>query len=143
MLEVDPGREVINNETFQATLMGSSKITIHLMPNDGEAIVKVNGFDFYSFKLVTEDNEFFILAQGPSLEGVLSVYRNLRENYEYRLRYNESGQFFIKEMELQRTFENSNAGETIRKNWFKRNLSPIGMYHFFLFMAKVFEDLQL
>jgi hypothetical protein len=69
------------------------------MPNDGEAIVKVNGFDFYSFKLVKEDNEFFILTQGPSLEGVLSVYRNLRENYEYRLRYNESGQFFIKEME--------------------------------------------
>jgi uncharacterized protein YjbI with pentapeptide repeats len=39
-----------------------------------------------------------------SLELVLSVYRNLRENYEFRLRYDDAGKFFIKEMELKRKY---------------------------------------
>ena len=34
----------------------------------------------------------------------MAVYRNLRENYEYRLRYDEAGKFFIKEMELKRKY---------------------------------------
>ena len=33
-----------------------------------------------------------------------AVYRNLRENYEFRLRYDEAGKFFIKEMELKRRY---------------------------------------
>jgi hypothetical protein len=32
----------------------------------------------------------------------MAIYRNLRENYEYRLRYDEAGEFFIREMELKR-----------------------------------------
>jgi uncharacterized protein YeeX (DUF496 family) len=39
-----------------------------------------------------------------SLEDVVSVYRNLRENYEFRLRYDDAGKFFIKEMELKRKY---------------------------------------
>lgn len=39
-----------------------------------------------------------------SLELVLSVYRNLRENYEFRLRYDDAGKFFIREMELKRKY---------------------------------------
>jgi hypothetical protein len=39
-----------------------------------------------------------------SLEDVLSVYRSLRENYEFRLRYGEAGKFFIKEMDLKRKY---------------------------------------
>ena len=35
-----------------------------------------------------------------SLGSVMAVYRNLRENYEFRLRHDEAGKFFIKEMEL-------------------------------------------
>jgi hypothetical protein len=38
------------------------------------------------------------------LGSVKAVYRNLRENYEYRLRYDEAGKFFIKEMELKRKY---------------------------------------
>jgi hypothetical protein len=43
-----------------------------------------------------------------SLELVLSVYRNLRENYEFRLRYDDAGKFFIKEMELKRKYREKN-----------------------------------
>ena len=32
-----------------------------------------------------------------NLGGILSVYRNLRENYEFRRRYDEAGKFFIRE----------------------------------------------
>lgn len=37
-----------------------------------------------------------------SLGSVMAVYRSLRENYEFRLRYDEAGKFFIKEMELKK-----------------------------------------
>ena len=37
-----------------------------------------------------------------SLGSVMAVYRNLRENYELRLRYDEAGKFFIREMELKK-----------------------------------------
>jgi hypothetical protein len=39
-----------------------------------------------------------------SLGTVMAVYRNLRENYEFRLRFDEAGQFFFKEMELKRKY---------------------------------------
>jgi hypothetical protein len=39
-----------------------------------------------------------------SLGSIKAVYRNLRENYEYRMRYDEADQFFIREMELKRIY---------------------------------------
>ena len=35
-----------------------------------------------------------------NLASIKAVYRSLRDNYEYRMRYDESSQFFIREMEL-------------------------------------------
>lgn len=37
-----------------------------------------------------------------TLENVLSVYRSLRENHDYYLRYEEAGRFFVEEMRLKR-----------------------------------------
>ena len=66
----------------------------------------------------------------------MAVYRNLRENYEFRLRYDEAGQFFMKEMELKRKYREEviNAGEersvVIKRNGpFSRNLSLTGLYY--------------
>ena len=39
-----------------------------------------------------------------NLGSIKAVYRNLRENYEYRMRWDEAGQFFIREMELKRKY---------------------------------------
>ena len=39
-----------------------------------------------------------------NLGSIKAVYRNLKENYEYRMRYDEAGQFFIREMELKRKY---------------------------------------
>lgn len=63
-----------------------------------------------------------------SLEDILSIYRNLRENYEYKLRYDEAGEFFIREMELKRNYRKEN--DNIKKNCrFRRNISYSGIYH--------------
>ncbi|MGN6624943.1 MAG: pentapeptide repeat-containing protein [Candidatus Nitrosocosmicus sp.] len=81
-------------------------------------------------------------TKGSNLEEILSVYRNLRENYEYRRRYDEAGKFFIREMELKRKYREDLLAirniedkiETvyqIKKNcWFRRNIfSLTGWYH--------------
>jgi hypothetical protein len=41
-----------------------------------------------------------------ALDHVLAVYRALRENYDYYLKYDESGKFFINEMKLKKRFSN-------------------------------------
>ena len=53
-------------------------------------------------------------GQSLSPELVLSVYRNLRENYEFRLRYGDAGKFFIKEMELKRKYRESSSVSTFK-----------------------------
>jgi hypothetical protein len=74
-------------------------------------------------------------AKRIHLGGVLSVYRNLRENYEFRRRYDEAGKFFIREMELKRKYrEVKSKGSPeyeLKKNcWFRRNIfSLTGWYH--------------
>ncbi len=67
-----------------------------------------------------------------SIELVLSVYRNFRENYEFRLRYDYAGKFFIKEMELRRKYREieSENGLKIKGNgWFRRHFSLAGLYY--------------
>jgi hypothetical protein len=73
-------------------------------------------------------------GEDVSLELVLSVYRNLRENYEFRLRYDDAGKFFIKEMELKRNYREirTEYGTEPRKNrWVRRNFSLTGLYYHF------------
>jgi hypothetical protein len=71
-----------------------------------------------------------------NLGSIKAVYRNLRENYEYRMRYDEAGQFFIREMELKRKYrevpskEEDSSLEIKQNNWFRRNLfSLTGWYY--------------
>jgi uncharacterized protein YjbI with pentapeptide repeats len=48
-----------------------------------------------------------------TLDNVLTVYRNLRENYDYYMRYEESGKFFLNEMRLKRKTLPKLSGEKI------------------------------
>lgn len=75
-------------------------------------------------KIVTKNLKNYNVA----LEGVLAEYRNLRENYEYYLKYDDAGKFFIKEMELKRNYEEVNEQTAKKKDWIYRNLSPLGIY---------------
>ena len=96
-------------------------------------------------------NQFYISKyQLTTLDGIKSIYSNLRENYEYRLRYDEAGEFFIREMELKRIYRDTISRLTVRnsfeskeeerssslkilrqikKNWWlRRNISLTGFY---------------
>jgi len=62
-----------------------------------------------------------------TLDNVLSVYRRLRENYDYNLKYIESGKFFVSEMEVRRLYREVGT-EVVYNNWFRRNLSITNVY---------------
>jgi uncharacterized protein YjbI with pentapeptide repeats len=80
----------------------------------------------YDVKIVSAENKV-------SAEGIKTLYRNLRENYEYRLRYDEAGQFFVREMEIKRKYREEFSTTERRyipkkNNWLRRNFSFIGLY---------------
>jgi Pentapeptide repeats (9 copies) len=91
--------------------------------------------------------------QDVSLDLVLTAYRNLRENFEFRLKFDESGKLFIREMELKRNYRHvsskyelnlislhrnlkrdkrsplPNVDELIENGWFRKHLSLTGLYY--------------
>jgi hypothetical protein len=81
-----------------------------------------------------------------SLGSVLAVYRNLRENYEYRLRCDEAGKFFIKEMELKRRYREEKVisvdgisnYRVVPDGWFRSHFSLTGLYYH---LSRYGEDL--
>jgi hypothetical protein len=113
--------------------------------------MKVEYDKFWGGKKVKEDNRFKIIEERLleekinekdghttkdfNLGSIKAVYRNLRENYEYRMRWDEAGQFFIREMELKRKYrevpsKEENRVEIKQNNWFVRNLfSLTGWYY--------------
>jgi len=46
-----------------------------------------------------------------TFDNVLTVYRGLRDNYDYHLKYEESGRFFVNEMRLRRIVGRGHGGE--------------------------------
>ena len=93
------------------------------------------------------------IATDIQLGDVLAVYRNLRENYEFRMRYDEAGEFFIREMGMKRRYQtlNSRSKKNIfrlkwwikeislleekniigvgQNDWVSRNISLTGLYY--------------
>ena len=64
-----------------------------------------------------------------NLQSVLAVYRNLRENFEFHLKYEEAGQFFVNEMELRRKYESVDTGSKM-KSRYHRILSLTSFYSY-------------
>jgi len=63
-----------------------------------EAVMKPLTFARRQFLFLNEE----LKKEEYTLRNVLTVYRRLRENYDYNVDYETSGAFFIKEMELKR-----------------------------------------
>ena len=65
-----------------------------------------------------------------NLESIKNIYRDLRDNYDRNLQYDISGQFFIREMELNRKYYQKN--DIIKKkHWLRRIFSIYGAYNLF------------
>lgn len=78
------------------------------------------------------DERIIVYGGIASLESVIAEYRNLRENYEYNLRYEEAGQFFIREMELRRKYKQTSSAEGMKikeKNIFERIFNFAALYY--------------
>jgi uncharacterized protein YjbI with pentapeptide repeats len=118
------------------------KLRIKVNNERTEATLKIDGKICYDFCVKVQGGETKIYSsEYPSLDSIKSIYRNLRENYEYRLRYDEAGKFFIREMELKRLYRTlntlftngefeDNVTQLRRNNWFRRNLfSLTGWYY--------------
>ena len=58
-----------------------------------------------------------------NVENLKGVYRDLRDNFDRRLAYNVSGGFFVREMEVERKYENDKNGSIKRKHILKRALT--------------------
>jgi hypothetical protein len=130
--------EDVGNNTIRIIPLNSSGEPIVRDPEDirlqanftgNEVILMVNGFVFYTFKMIEAKSEKFFCLYAIRLESVIANYRNLRENYEYRLRYRESGQFFVREMELQRVYATDANSVVRKKRWLTRNFSLTAIYY--------------
>ena len=67
-----------------------------------------------------------------SLESIKNLYRDLRENFDYNLRYETSGEFHVREMELMRKYrEKHKAGRiiTTKKHIVWKHLSIFWLYN--------------
>ena len=100
-----------------------------------KAILSIDGNESYQLVVIEDKDKLKLFPAVGSLGSVMSVYRNLRENYEYRLRYDEAGKFFIREMELKRNYrevQSEDGGTIVKPNcWLRRNLSLTGLYYHF------------
>ena len=94
--------------------------SIYLDSENMIAKLTIDGKLYYEFIARYEANETKLFySHYPPIESVKAIYRGLRENYEYRLRYGEAGQFFVREMDLKRVY-NSKKSEIYQKNEIER-----------------------
>lgn len=64
-----------------------------------------------------------------NLENVRSVYRDLRDNFDQQLRYDVSGGFFVREMEVGRKYKIDENGLAVSKPFFRRAMTWSAAYN--------------
>jgi len=100
----------------------------------GDTVVWGKNFKIYDERIIEGIDQSYN-KETNSLEAVIAEYRNLRENYEYNLRYDEAGQFFVREMELRRKYKQKKSSSVAdkkieKKNPFKQVFSFAFLYYF-------------
>jgi hypothetical protein len=67
----------------------------------------------------------YITQEQITLGSITAIYRNIRENYEFRLRYDEAGKFFIREMELKRKYREAPSVSAVFKLKLTKSLKKL------------------
>jgi hypothetical protein len=128
-------------------VMGPNQITsvsIELVDDKTRAYLKIGNAIARNYELtVRRKNSKMIIHpfEAVRLGSVKAIYRNLRENYEYRMRYDEAGKFFIREMELRRKYREvyTKSGIEVKASGsFRRNVCLTKIYSI---LAKYGESL--
>ena len=132
---------LLNEEAYKSIkdTKVSHSLSITLEDENTNAKLRTNDNPFEYIFIVKKKNGHLEVYPNEqvSLGTVMTVYRNLRENYEFRLRYDEAGKFFIKEMELKRKYRedknafdgSSNNPKIVSNGWLRRNFSLTGLYY--------------
>ena len=71
-------------------------------------------WDHASDQIPYDVREFKANPGDRRLADVLSVLRDLRDNYEYRLEYEGAGKLFVQEMEIRRQYEDTDGSTKLR-----------------------------
>ena len=134
VLFVQQNKTVFNKNDLSSVSFADSDIT-RIRFGDQITWAK-DGFSIVEEEWLRQKTAGLEPAVDVSLNLVLSVYRNLRENYEFRLRYDEAGKLFIKEMELKRKYgtvgnKSVKGSEVKENNWFRKHFSLTGLYYHF------------
>lgn len=73
-----------------------------------------------------------------TVENILTIYRQLRENYEYYLKYEEAGLFFVRESEVSRIYANykkDHDAHIVKKTW-----NPLRFSSWYKYLANYGES---
>lgn len=91
-----------------------------------------NKFKIQDEKIIENKSEYEI-----SLESLLNEYRGLRENFDKHLRYNDAGEFFVREHEIKRKFKKNPTKQPSvfqplikQKNILARVFTILAFYYF-------------
>lgn len=76
---------------------------------------------------IRDEREFIESKDKNNLKSILAIYRNLRDNYEFQLRYEDAGKFFIREMELNRKYKQKIDGSVEAKKY-SQYITPAYFY---------------
>ena len=114
-------------ENYQKTL------TVKLEKTDNKLIIWINDKQLFNPGFLFSDSS--IIRSTTSFEEIISMYNDLRENYEYYLQYEIAGKFFKKIMEYQKNYEviqleneDEITKEYVKKNQILANTSMHGLY---------------
>jgi uncharacterized protein YjbI with pentapeptide repeats/uncharacterized protein YeeX (DUF496 family) len=122
----------------------SHVLVITLNDKKTTAILTIDGKIYDKFFTRKENDRLNIYyTEKISVDSIKAIYRNLRENYEFRLRYDEAGKFFIKEMELKRKYREvlspDGSNTIVKQNGpVRRIFSLTGLYYH---LSRYGEDL--
>jgi hypothetical protein len=99
-----PSRVLFNDNNLSNVSFADTEITRIRV---GDKIIwgeNQSDFSIIEEKWLSQTAKGEEVGRDVSLDLVLSILRNLRENYEFRLRYDEGGKLFRKEMEVKRKY---------------------------------------
>ena len=115
---------------FGDKIIWNSKLDVYKGKNKIKQVLQERNESNNHFKIYDER----MLETNPkysTLESVQGIYRKLRENYDFNLRYDDAGQFFVREMEVKRKFyeKYSNNKVSVNKKMVRHVFSLLGMYY--------------
>lgn len=139
---INPSQVIFDSDLSHVSFLGTdltrikfgNKVKWHINIISSKKITRLfnkirnrnNKFMIYDEWLLENEQEPLL-----HLEDVMDIYRNLRENHDFYLKYEIGGEFFVREMELKRKYKKNktpSSKETVKRKWYEK-ISLYGIYN--------------